>query len=163
MTAFSYEQQKAILHALYSVMLGLLGGVFLIYSALGEVVVWPLGRWPWNLPGELSLWRALHTGPLLNGVLAIALVFVSRSLGANLRQARRIAYALIVMVWGNGLFYLSRIWGETRGLAVESQQFGSGNVADIIAMLSASLAMITTFYALIVLIILGLRGVRSTL
>ena len=157
MMAFSREQNKAIQHGLYSVMLGLLGGVFLIYSALDEVVIWPLGRWSWNLPGELSLWRALHTGPLLNGVLAIALVYVSQSLNASPKQARRIAYALIAMVWGNGLFYLSRIWGDTRGLAMESQQFGSGNFADLLAMFSASLAMITTFYALIVLIILGLK------
>lgn len=161
MKALSREQYQAVVHGLYSVLLGLLGGILLIYSALDEVALWPLGSWAWALPGEVSLWRALHTGPLLNGVLAIVLVYVSASLGATAARARRIAYALIMMVWGNGLFYVFRIWGQTRGLAVESQQFGDGNLADFVAMVSASLAMLATFYALTVLLVLGLTKIRS--
>ncbi|MBB6520555.1 hypothetical protein [Pseudoteredinibacter isoporae] len=161
MTALSHDQYRAIVHGLYSVVLGLLGGVFLIYSALDEVAIWPFGAWSWLLPGDVSLWRAMHTGPLLNGVLAIVLVYVSHSLGASFKQARHIAYAVILMVWGNALFYVFRIWGETRGLAVESQQFGYGNLADFIAMCSASIAMVTTFYAVILLIVLGLNKLRS--
>lgn len=146
-------QHRAFIHALYSLLLGLLGGVLLIYSALDEIAIWPFGNWIWTLPGETSLWRALHVGPLLNGVMAIALVYLCSSFRLSAKACRHVSISTIVMVWGNGLFYLFRIWGNTRGLAIESQQFGIANWADVAAMIAASLAMITTFYAVFLLLI----------
>lgn len=161
MSDLTVPQTRVLTHSLYSLTLGLVGGICLIYSALNEVSIWQVGRWTWSLPGDVSLWRALHVGPLLNGVMAITLMYISRSLQANTQQANRIAYALILMVWGNGLFYVFRIWGNTRGLAVESLQFGAGNIADYVAMLAASLAMVTTFYAVFFLTKLGRTKMRN--
>jgi len=158
---FTPAQLHGLYHGSLSILLGLISGVILIFSVLHEVAVWPGVSFPFSLPGDVSTWRGAHAGALLNGVMCLLLVFLVGRLTSDEKVIGRISYALILMVWGNGIFYIARAWGATRGLALESEKYGAGNVFDIVSMLAASIAMLTTFYAVIYFLILIKKKLTS--
>lgn len=155
-------QLIAFKHGLFSLLLGLITGVVLIFSVLGEVSLRPWLQSSLQIPGEVSIWRGAHAGALMNGVMCIVLSLGLPYLKPSEAQMQRVCLGLVIMVWGNGIFYVARAWGNTRGLAFDSLHFGGGNVADTLAIVAASVAMVSTFYAVIVMLRL-LRTVLASL
>ncbi|MGI9280338.1 MAG: hypothetical protein ACR2PX_12040 [Endozoicomonas sp.] len=149
-----YHQKKVIFHGLLAILIGLLAGFGLMYNILSEIPLGPFENLPLKIPGDPSLWRGAHTGPILNGLFAIALALSLSLLSPDPVTVRRISNALIITVWGNIIFYLARILGTNRGLAFHSEQFGQGNVFDMIAFLTAGIAIFTGIYALLRLLTL---------
>ena len=145
-------QRSAIAHGGMAIFIGLLSGIALTYSALSEVSLWPLYTTSWTMPGDTALWRAAHTGSILNGLMCILVALSLNYLNLSQRSTRNIVISLIVMVWGNIAFYLARIWGNNRGLALKSEQFGDGNIFDVLSMIPAFVAMLFTFYAVALLV-----------
>ncbi|CAM3646766.1 hypothetical protein [Parendozoicomonas haliclonae] len=156
-----YKQQlRAVIHGSLGIFLGLLAGVALTYSALGEIAIWPWVSIPVDMPGDVSLWRAAHVGSITNGLLCIALPLAFGVVKADGVSARRVCNALIFTVWGNIIFYFARIWGTNRGLALESERFGEGNFFDGLAMWPAFAAMLVTAYAVIKMILLARQALK---
>lgn len=158
---FTPAQLHGLYHGSLSILLGLISGIILIFSVLHEVAIWPGVSFPFTLPGDVSTWRGAHAGALLNGVMCLLMVFLVGKLTNDEKAIGRISYALVLMVWGNGIFYIARAWGATRGLAVVSEKYGSGNIFDMISILAASTAMLTTFYAVIYFLILIRQKLKS--
>jgi hypothetical protein len=146
--AVRYNQLRIVLHACVVIALGLLAGFVLIYSALSEIALWPLFSRAIEIPGDISLWRGAHTGPIMNALMAIGLAWALPLIKAEPQTAQRIATALIVTMWGNTVFYLARVVGTNRGLALRSELYGAGNLGDAIAMVGACVAIASAACAL---------------
>ncbi|BFM16370.1 hypothetical protein R50073_25530 [Maricurvus nonylphenolicus] len=146
-------QLSSIFHGSAALLIGLLAGIGLTYSALGEISLWPIFSTPINMPGDIALWRAAHTGSITNGIACIAAGLSLNLLSLPLPTARRICFSLKIMVWGNIIFYIARLWGTNRGLALHSEQFGTGNMFDVASMLPAFAAIFFTFYAFVTLML----------
>jgi hypothetical protein len=56
-------------HAMTVLFIGLVAGVFLIFSLLDAVTLWPLPAWEVSIPGSTRGWQAAHVGGILNGVM----------------------------------------------------------------------------------------------
>ena len=149
-------QLKAIKHGSLGIFIGLLAGIALTISVLGEISGWPFFSVSASVPGSSSMWRGAHTGPILNGLMCIVLACSLSFLSPSEKQAQKICNYLSYMVWGNCIFYVARMWGtQNRGLALHTEQFGMGNFADAIALFPAAIAMYWGFYATIVIIMLA--------
>ncbi|WP_153301741.1 hypothetical protein [Endozoicomonas arenosclerae] len=161
-TSIQNYQRRAIYHGCIAILIGLLSGFGLMYNILSEIPLGPFANLPVDIPGEPSLWRGAHTGPILNGVFAIALALSLSLVSPDPKTARRISHALILTVWGNVIFYMARILGTNRGLAFHSEQFGQGNGFDILAFMSAGIAIFTGIYAIVKLLGLLKRSTKAT-
>ncbi|MDB4286157.1 hypothetical protein N9933_02535 [bacterium] len=149
-TVKSY-QYLGIFHGALTIFLGLLGGIGLTFAAIGEVSVWPFFSSELTIPGEISLWRSAHTGPIMNGLLCIAFS-LSLSLFSNqTKYARLIVYAMIFTCWGNNLFYFFRIFSVNRGLSMATEKYGEGGFMDFISYIPAFLAIPVTIFASLLL------------
>jgi hypothetical protein len=144
-------QYLAIFHAAITIFLGLLAGIGLTFAAIGEVSVWPLFSTKLAISGEISLWRSAHIGPLMNGMLCIVLALSLTLFQNQVKSARNIVYAMIFTCWGNNCFYFFRIFGVNRGLALETEKYGSGGLMDMLAYIPAFLAIPVTMYAILLL------------
>jgi hypothetical protein len=60
------------LHGASAVLAGLLGGVGFVFNILRFIEVFPfVPRIEKRVPGTEAAWRAAHTGPIMNGMLAM--------------------------------------------------------------------------------------------
>lgn len=148
-------QIKAIKHGSIGILIGLLAGFALMISVLGEISGWPFFSFPASVPGTTSMWRGAHTGPILNGLMCILLAMSLSFLNPSEQQAKKICNYLSYMVWGNTIFYIARMWGTNRGLALNTEQFGQGNWSDAIAMFPAAFAVYWGLHATLSIILLA--------
>ena len=140
-------QYLGILHGAITIFLGLLGGIGLTFAAIGEVSVWPFFSTELRIPGEISLWRAAHTGPILNGVLCMVFSLCLSFIASKVQNVRNVVYAMIFTCWCNSIFYFFRIFSVNRGLSMETELFGRGGFMDFISYIPALLAIPVTIYA----------------
>ena len=108
-----------------------------------------------------SLWRAAHTGPIMNGELCIIFSLVIALFAKQVKQGRNIVYAMIFTCWGNNLFYFFRIWSVNRGLSMETEQFGRGGIMDLISYIPPLLAIPVTIYASLLLASMAYKAYKS--
>jgi hypothetical protein len=142
MSDIKVYQKKAIKNGTLGILVGMLAGVGLMFSFLGELSFWPLFSIPIEMTSDTGMWRGAHVGPILNGLMCILLAMSLSFLDAQEKQAEKICNYLSYMVWGNVIFYIARLWGtENRGLAFGTEQFGAGNIFDAIAMIPAAIAV----------------------
>ena len=155
-------QLKAIIHGSIVILIGMLAGIMLTFSVLGEISFWPVFSMTIDVPGSTSMWRGAHTGPIMNGLMCIVLAGALSFVNADIKSARNICNSLVLMVWGNTIFYIARMWGTNRGLALKSERFGDGNIFDLIAMLPAFLVVGIGIYAVITFIRLAIKARSET-
>ena len=151
-------QKKAIAHGCMVIMVGLLAGIMFTFSVLGEISFWPLFSMTVEIPGETALWRGAHIGPIMNGLLCIILVMSLSFVNADLHSAKKVCLCLILTAWGNTIFFVARLWGTNRGLAMHTEKYGDGNVFDLIALTPAFLVVGLGIYAVVVIIKLALKA-----
>lgn len=144
-------QYLGILHGSLTVFIGLIAGMGLTFAVIGEVSVWPILNTSGTVPGEVSLWRAAHIGPIMNGMLCIVFPLCMTMFSDRVKQARMIIFAMILTCWGNNLFYVFRIFSVNRGLSMETEKFGSGGFMDLISYVPALLAIPVTISATLLL------------
>lgn len=156
------QQLRAIQHCCIALFLGLMAGIGLTFAALGAITIWPFPAIDYQIPGDLSIWRGAHSGILMNGIMCIVLTACLGVVEADERSARRITSGLLFMVWANTIFYVARIWGTNRGLALSSEKFGEGNFFDGIAMFPALIGVGISSYAVLYLFVLARRAARKS-
>ena len=144
-----------IMNAMAVTFLGLLAGVFLVFSLLEAVTLWPLPVWEVQVPGSTRGWQAAHVGGILNGVMVAVVALVMRSLDMSGRSETWSAWGLIVTGWGNTLFYWAGNLSHNRGLSMTETPFGQGDVWGGLAYLGGGVAMFFTFA---VVILVGLAA-----
>lgn len=144
-------------HGLAVMLVGLLGGALHAVAVIGHLELWPLlGRVEWTPAGDAAAWSRTHTGPLVNGLLALGVAGVGRLIALDGVPARVLHGCLLVTLWGNTVGYFLAALGGGRGL-----QFG-GSPANNVTYLIFATAALAVFVAL-ALALLGLRRHRLSL
>ena len=162
MKTIKQYQFLGLFHGAITTFLGLLGGIGLTFAVIGEVSVWPFFSTNWLIPGEISLWRAAHTGPLMNGVMCIVFSMTIAFFPTQIKSGRNIVYSMIFMCWGNNMFYFFRIWSVNRGLSMDTEKYGAGGFMDFISYVPPLLAIPITIYATLLLSTMAWRAYKAS-
>ena len=83
-------------HAMTVLFIGLIAGIFLIFSLLDAVTLWPLPAWEVRIPGSTRGWQAAHVGGILNGVMIAVGALLMTKLQLEGQSARWVG-------WGSSL------------------------------------------------------------
>jgi hypothetical protein len=149
----AYYSNLLIKHGLTAMLVGLLGGFLLAFSMVGGISLSPIPVFlQFDLPGTDTGWRILHVGTLMNGIMALALGLVMRTVNLSDNRARLIFFGIALAIWGNFCFYLFGMFAPNHGLSVEANRLGAASLAGALAYLPAILAAITSIWAVIVLL-----------
>ena len=138
-------------HGMSVLVIGLVAGIFLIFSLLGEVVLWPLPAWQVVVPGSARGWQAAHVGGIMNGIMISGAALLLVHLDLRGRAAQWVAYGMIITGWANTLFYWAGNLAPNRGLSVDATPFGSASMAGTLAFIGGASGMLFTFVAAILL------------
>ena len=154
----SAAQRRIIQNGLGVILVGLIGGFFLGWKVIGHVSFPPLPiQFDYEVPGTPAAWRAVHTGNVMNGVMALGLAAIFPWFDLSKRLANTISWIIIGVVWGNSVFYGAAVFAPNRGLSMGDNAAGVGNLAGVIAYVPA----IAAAYALIFVIVLLLFRVKK--
>lgn len=154
----STAQRRIIQNGLGVILFGLIAGFFLGWNVIGYISFPPLPiEIDYAIPGTTASWRAVHTGSIMNGIMALVLAALFSWCDLSKLLAGRISWLIVVVIWGNAIFYLAAVFAPNRGLSWGSNAAGEGNVAGIIAYIPAIIAA----YALIFVIGLLITKVKA--
>lgn len=82
------QRASLVFHGMLVILFGFFGGMAWLI-VLGEYLqLWPLPAIEADLPQTKELWRNAHTGPITNGILAIAIAGVSPLFTLSKKTAR---------------------------------------------------------------------------
>jgi styrene-oxide isomerase len=136
------------------VLVGLLGGMAFLFNILRFIEIFPLvPRIQKQVPGTEAAWRAAHTGPIMNGMLAIGVGTSGSMIELTPRAQRGLVAAMIVTLWGNVVGYNAAAIGGQRGLTPRGDRLN--NVAYFSFLAAAISALVA-----VPLMIIGLRRHR---
>ena len=146
-------QRRMLQHGLIILLLGLLSGFGLAWSAIGAIDLWPLPiQIPDAVPGAVDIWLAAHSGNLMNGLMAIGVALSFGYFDFTARSATLISWCVVGAIWGNACFYVFRLWAPNRGLSIGDNAVGEGNLAGALSFLPAYLGAFVTIAVVIALI-----------
>ena len=87
-----------VVHGAAGVLVGLLGGMAFVFNILRFIEVFPLvPRIQKQVPGTEAAWRAAHTGPIMNGMLAMGVSASGSMIELTPRAQRSLVAAMIVI------------------------------------------------------------------
>jgi hypothetical protein len=93
-------QRMLFRHGGLVMLLGFAAGFGFLFFLIGSIELWPIpGKIAHQLPGSEKAWRMTHLEGVINGLLLWLLAAVLPAMDLTIRQARRIAQALIVTAW----------------------------------------------------------------
>lgn len=153
-TSLTTKQRASLVcHGMMVVLFGFFGGMAWI-MVLGEHLhLWPLPPIEANLPDTKELWRNAHTGPITNGIFAIAIAGIGPLLSLSKKSARALHISAIVMIWFNTIGYQVSPFTTNRGLNP------TGGVIDSLCYFSFYIAVFGAF----VTVIISLMGAYKTM
>lgn len=150
----SLAQRRIIQNGLAVILFGLVGGFFLGWNVIGKVSFPPLPiEIDYQIPGTTAAWRAVHTGSIMNGIMALVLAALFAFCDLNKKLASRISWTIIIVIWGNAIFYLAAVFAPNHGLSWGSNAAGKGNIAGIIAYIPAIIAAYALIYVIAVMLL----------
>jgi len=136
------------LHGASAVLAGLLGGMGFLFNILRFVEIFPLvPRIHKQLPGTEAAWRAAHTGPIMNGMLAIGVSATGSMIELSPRAQRSLVATLIITLWGNVVGYNAAAVGGERGLTPRG---GRLNNVAYVCFLTAAMSVLVSIPLMIV-------------
>lgn len=143
------------------VMVGFVSGFMLTFAVLGRIELWPLFAIDHQVPGSIHAWRAAHVGAITNGLLcamgAFSLPFVAEG-----RARQFVTYGLILMAWGNCIFYVFSVFGNTRGLSGgHVEGMGQSNIYDVFAYVSAVSAATVAIICMVLIAVGAFKNARK--
>ena len=147
-------------HGALVIAIGLVSGLFLIFSMLGGFILWPIMDIPYELPGTVRGWKAAHVGGIMNGMLLAGVGLAIAKLALSNRSLKLVFWSLMATGWGNTLFYWGGNFSPNRGLSVHANQYGEANIGGLIAFVGGGLPMLFTIFAMGVLAVAAFRTVR---
>ena len=149
--------RRIIAHAMLVLIVGVVAGVLLTFSLLGEVALWPLPAIDWQIFGSTRGWQAAHVGGILNAVMLVALAWCLNWLKVSGRALVWAGWGLVYTGWGNTVFYWAGNLAGNRGLSVTDTVFGPGDLMGALSYFGGASAMFATFIAVIILARTALR------
>lgn len=110
------QRSGLVFHGLIVIFLGFIGGMGWVIVLGDYLQLWPLPPIELSLPDQKELWRNAHTGPITNGILALALAAVSPFIHLNKKMNTALYSAIIIMIWFNTMGYSVAPYTTNRGL-----------------------------------------------
>lgn len=154
-------QRQVIGHGMLVLMMGLLAGVMLIFSILGAVALWPFPTWEVEIPGSTRGWVSAHSGGVLNGVMMAGLALLMGKLKLEGSRAFWVGWGLIIVGWGNTLFYWAANFSANRGLSPAATTHGEGGVWATLAFVGGVVGMVFVFVVVIILARAAFEAARA--
>ena len=112
-----HHRSLLILHGVSAVLVGVLGGIGSVFNILRFIEIFPfVPRIDKRVPGTEAAWRAAHTGPIMNGMLAMGVSAAGPMIELSPRAQRGLVASLIATLWGNVVGYNAAAVGGERGL-----------------------------------------------
>lgn len=147
------QTRRLVKHGLMVLLVGLFCGFGLAFSVNGVVGLSPIPiSWEYTMTAEPRAWRSAHVGAISNGLMAILLAAVMPYLGVALSAVSKIATGLIIVVWGNTIFYVASLWAPNRSLSLGDTAAGAGNWAGIMGYIPAVIAAVVLIWIVFYLI-----------
>lgn len=141
-------------NGLVVMIIGLLGGFGWAFALLGEVALSPIPVvLADSFPGEPSNWRAVHTGCLMNGIMALAVAGVIPRFNPAEHTAKRVALSVAFAIWANTVFYFANLAAPNRSLSIGANALGEASMAGAVGYITAMIGAIVLIYALTVLLL----------
>ena len=146
-------QYRLIKHGLILLLLGLFGGTALTWSLTKVISLPPIPfEIDYEIPGTPARWQRVHTGTIMNALMAFAFAFVFLFCDVTNKLANRLSWAIVASVWGNFLFYLFGVFAPNRGLSLGTNIQGESSIAGVLAFLPATIAAYVTIVVIIILL-----------
>lgn len=156
-------QRVMIMNGALVSFFGLLAGFLLMFHVLGAIHVWPLFTIEATIPGSHSAWRAAHVGPLLNGVLCIAIALCYPLVALTPRMLRAVSIGMVYTVWANANFYACSVFGKAHALTGSgTPKLPEANLFDAVGLMPAMVATIVTPLCMLAMVQAALRRHRET-
>lgn len=154
-------QRQVIGHGMLVLLVGLVAGVFLTFSLLGAVALWPFPTWEVAIPGSTRGWVSAHVGGILNGVMMAALALLMGKLKLEGSRAWWVGWGLIVVGWSNTLFYWAANFSANRGLSPAASSLGEGGLWAALAYGGGVVGMVAAFVVVGILARAAFEGARA--
>lgn len=122
------------------ILTGLLGGLVYVFHILGYIEIFPVvPRIDATMPGTERAWSNVHTGTIMNGLLAIGIAGIGSFVHLGARGQQVLVGAVATTVWGNTAGYFVAAVGGERGLYFGG---GAGNIITYFSFLTAAVAVL---------------------
>lgn len=148
-------------HGVLMIACTLLFGVGYWMKLVGGFEVIPNFIWHFDVPGTVDGWRRAHTGPVMNGLMVIAVGVAAIFMSFGEKWGRILAWIVILDGWSNVVFYFFGNFAPSRGLSFGPNQFGESNIFGIIALGPAYLFGVLNLIALIAIGVNVLKSIRN--
>lgn len=131
------------------IFMALVGGVGLWMFLLGGFELLPGVFIEFQLPGSERGWTATHTGPVMNGLMVIAVAVVLPHLDFSEKWGKIWGWIVMLDGWGNVCFYFFSNFSPNRGLAFGTTPIGGSNIFSFLALFPAYLFGVLNMIALV--------------
>lgn len=138
-------ERRVIGHGMLVLGVGLFAGVMLTFSLLGAVALWPFPTWEVGIPGSTRGWVSAHVGGVTNGIMIAVLALLITKLGLEGKRAFWVGWGLIIVGWGNTVFYWAANFSQNRGLSPAETPLGEGGVWAALAYVGGVVGMVFAF------------------
>lgn len=154
-------RKRMIGHGVLMIFATLVGGLGLWMFLIGGLIpVFPGVDWSFQLPGTAEGWARAHTGPVLNGLMVIAVAFCLPLLSFSPKWARIWGLIVVCDGWSNTGFYFFGNFAPNRGLNFTANRFGEANIFSFLALAPAYLFGVLVMIALFAIGWQALREAR---
>lgn len=128
----------------------LVGGLGLWMYVLGGFELLPGVFLEFQLPGSERGWTAAHTGPVMNGLMVIAVAFVMPQLSFSQKWGQIWGWIVMLDGWSNVGFYFFSNFSPNRGLAfAETPVLGGADIFSFLALFPAYVFGVLNMIALV--------------
>lgn len=136
------QKQRAglVFHGLIVIFLGLIGGMGWVIVLGDYLQLWPLPPIELSLPDQKELWRNAHLGPIINGILALALAAVCPYIQLSRKMNTALYSGIIIMIWFNTMGYSVAPYTTNRGLN------SSGGLVNALSYFPFYIAALSAFF-----------------
>lgn len=144
------HSNRLIKHGAVLMLASLFGGFFLGFALTGGIGLSPLPFFIEADVGDMDAWRRMHSGAMMNGVMAVAIGLAMRHLQFAGNGAAIVSWGTMAALYGNLCFYVFSVLAPNRGLGIGDNIQGEGNIFGALAYLPALVGAIGLIWALIV-------------
>ncbi|MEP3421928.1 MAG: hypothetical protein ABJN35_09360 [Erythrobacter sp.] len=142
--------------AVIVMLIGLFGGFAWTFALLEEVSLSPIPIvFADSFPGEPQNWRAVHTGCLMNGIMALAIAAAMPLFNPPEPAKKRVVIGVVFAIWANTIFYFANLMAPNRSLSLGENALGGASLAGSIGYITALIGAVALIYALFVLLMQG--------
>lgn len=109
-------RKMLVLNSMICIMVGLLAGFTWLIILHGELQFWPLPSIKANITDGRDLADNAHTGPIMNGMLILLVVAMSRYIKLSPTLWKWVYYGAFAQLYGNTIGYQTAMLAPNRGL-----------------------------------------------